>query len=65
MPTRLFYLLSSLLFLASCAEQKPMVPLPEDGTAVFYDQNKKPFYHSVASGDPLDNKVIIWTRVTP
>lgn len=25
----------------------------------------KPFYHGVASGDPLPNGVIIWTRVTP
>lgn len=25
----------------------------------------EPFYHGVASGDPLDNAVIIWTRVTP
>lgn len=25
----------------------------------------KPFYHGVASGDPMSNKVIIWTRVTP
>lgn len=25
----------------------------------------KPFYHGVASGDPTDNAVIIWTRVTP
>ena len=24
-----------------------------------------PFYHGVASGDPLEDKVIIWTRVTP
>ena len=24
-----------------------------------------PFYHGVASGDPLTDKVIIWTRVTP
>ncbi len=39
--------------------------MPKDGTAVFYDQNKKPFYHNVASGDPLANSVIIWTRVTP
>lgn len=27
--------------------------------------NLKPFYHSVASGDPLPNAIIIWTRVTP
>ena len=25
----------------------------------------KPFYHGVASGDPLANSVILWTRVTP
>jgi len=24
-----------------------------------------PFYHGVASGDPLSNRVIIWTRITP
>ncbi len=24
-----------------------------------------PFYHGVASGDPLDTAVIIWTRITP
>lgn len=25
----------------------------------------RPFYHGVASGDPLQDRVIIWTRVTP
>ncbi len=25
----------------------------------------RPFYHGVASGDPLQDKVVIWTRVTP
>lgn len=25
----------------------------------------EPFYHGVASGDPLNDRVIIWTRVTP
>lgn len=25
----------------------------------------KPFYHGVASGDPMTDRVIIWTRVTP
>ncbi|MCB9286094.1 MAG: alkaline phosphatase D family protein [Lewinellaceae bacterium] len=24
-----------------------------------------PFYHGVASGDPLEGRIIIWTRVTP
>jgi alkaline phosphatase D len=25
----------------------------------------KPFYHGVASGDPLKDKIILWTRITP
>jgi alkaline phosphatase D len=30
-----------------------------------FDVALKPFYHGVASGDPLADRVIIWTRVTP
>ncbi|MEO1448353.1 MAG: alkaline phosphatase D family protein [Bacteroidota bacterium] len=30
-----------------------------------YDPSLAPFYHGVASGDPLSDGVIIWTRVTP
>ncbi|HEY3402006.1 MAG TPA: alkaline phosphatase D family protein [Ohtaekwangia sp.] len=53
-------------FLASCTLKKadnekkwnePVSPL--------YDQSLKPFYHGVASGDPLPDAVIIWTRITP
>jgi alkaline phosphatase D len=29
------------------------------------DPALRPFYHGVASGDPLTDQVIIWTRVTP
>lgn len=29
-----------------------------------FDEKLKPFYHGVASGDPLTDRVIIWTRVT-
>lgn len=29
------------------------------------DPSLKPFYHGVASGDPLNDRVIIWTRITP
>ena len=31
----------------------------------YYDPALKPFYHGVASGDPLQDAVIIWTRYTP
>ncbi|MBW1297203.1 alkaline phosphatase D family protein [Aquimarina litoralis] len=30
----------------------------------YFDSSLAPFYHGVASGDPLENAVIIWTRVT-
>ncbi len=30
-----------------------------------FDPSLEPFYHGVASGDPLSDAVIIWTRVTP
>ncbi|WP_299901563.1 alkaline phosphatase D family protein [uncultured Aquimarina sp.] len=30
----------------------------------YFNPSLAPFYHGVASGDPLENSVIIWTRVT-
>lgn len=30
-----------------------------------FEPSLKPFYHGVASGDPLEDRVVIWTRVTP
>jgi len=39
-------------------------PLTEQ-VSVLYNRQGKPFYHGVASGDPLSDRVIIWTRVTP
>lgn len=29
-----------------------------------FDESLAPFYHGVASGDPLDDRVIIWTRIS-
>lgn len=31
----------------------------------YFDPSLAPFYHGVASGDPLQDRVILWTRVTP
>lgn len=39
--------------------------LNHNGLETYYDPSQKPFYHGVASGDPLPDAVIIWTRVTP
>lgn len=35
------------------------------GSGGFFNPDWAPFYHGVASGDPLTDRVIIWTRVTP
>ncbi|MEL7163328.1 MAG: PhoD-like phosphatase N-terminal domain-containing protein, partial [Bacteroidota bacterium] len=34
-------------------------------TAKVLNEDLAPFFHGVASGDPLTDRVIIWTRVTP
>jgi alkaline phosphatase D len=36
-----------------------------EAVGMLYDSSLKPFYHGVASGDPLADRVVIWTRVTP
>jgi len=38
--------------------------LPNDPMRMQADEELAPFYHGVASGDPLSNAVIIWTRVS-
>jgi len=38
---------------------------PFEGEVAQVDSSLKPFFHGVASGDPLADRVIIWTRVTP
>ncbi len=40
-----------------------LAALPLVGTAASAD--KAPFRHGVASGDPLADRVILWTRITP
>jgi alkaline phosphatase D len=39
---------------------------PDDvGARTTLDSRFAPFYHGVASGDPMSDRVILWTRVTP
>ena len=54
--------LSLLAF--ACTQTKEYPPLKEE-TSHLQDSSLAPFYHGVASGDPLYSQVIIWTRVTP
>jgi len=56
------------LLIAGCGsdhQNAADTPLPDDGTSRYWQADFKPFYHGVASGDPLSDRVIIWTRVTP
>ena len=36
-----------------------------ENTSHLQDPELAPFYHGVASGDPLQESVVLWTRVTP
>ena len=66
MKTRLlFFFLIAVGISCSKQEVPELANLPTDGIADYYDPVLKPFYHGVASGDPLPDRVIIWTRVTP
>jgi alkaline phosphatase D len=39
--------------------------LGAQGVRSLPDSTLAPFYHGVASGDPLSDRVILWTRITP
>ncbi len=57
MFTKTLFVIAITLLLFDCHAQIPKSILPEPCM--------KPFYHGVASGDALHDRVIIWTRVTP
>lgn len=53
------YLLLPLLILTGISFSQGQHPVKSVKTCL------APFYHGVASGDPLTDRVILWTRVTP
>lgn len=64
---RLLYCISwiGVIVSVSCSKTINTSKYQPDATSVYFQTSLKPFYHGVASGDPLQNAVIIWTRVTP
>lgn len=56
-----------ILLFSSCEslKQQEKQPVATSGIEQLYNSELKPFYHGVASGDPLSDRVILWTRVTP
>lgn len=57
-------LLLVLVVICSC-QSKTSLPRLEDPLSDLLDPSLKPFYYGVASGDPLQDAVIIWTKVSP
>lgn len=56
-------LLWATAFYLCCIPAFSQIKINRDG--LMLDTRLAPFYHGVASGDPLSDRVIIWTRVTP
>lgn len=57
--------LSLILLVAACGKQNEKTRVFNEPVSSLYDSSQRPFYHGVASGDPLQDRVILWTRVTP
>ena len=55
----LVYLFCAIFILINCTNKELSFVEDVDGLKV---DSMAPFYHGVASGDPLENKVIIWRR---
>jgi alkaline phosphatase D len=60
-----FFLLLIVLAMACQSGKEGALKKLSEPVDSLFDQTLKPFYHGVASGDPLADRVIIWTRVTP
>jgi alkaline phosphatase D len=60
-----FLFLLLIVFSFSCQKPKEIAKEWKEDVAIHFDSTLAPFYHGVASGDPLADRIIIWTRVTP
>lgn len=58
-PQKILALFALSILFSQCS-----TPL-EEAVSDHYQNHMKPFYHGVASGDPLPTALIIWTRITP
>lgn len=58
----LFNIIHTAFIFGFCIAAANATDYPNDRSIL--DSTIQPFYHGVASGDPLKDRVIIWTRVT-
>lgn len=59
-----YYMKNTLLLLFALASFAVRAQDFLDPSRADVDQTLAPFYHGVASGDPLSDRVILWTRIT-
>ena len=61
------FIAALVLVLLSCNDSSNIdeTDIYDLALAKIYNQDLHPFYHGVASGDPQNHSVIIWTKVTP
>ena len=62
MKTKLLIFIVLSFYFSNHAQSQTWTSLPEN---MYADTLFAPFYHGVASGDPLSDAVVIWTRITP
>lgn len=65
MKRYLVILLLLSIGLTGCSQTKSIFSFKRKNGVLPFNPQLKPFYHGVASGDPLSDRVIIWTRITP
>ena len=58
-------MIQKILLLIFAAYSAPGLLAQSEPSRITLEESMAPFYHGVASGDPLADRVIIWTRVTP
>ncbi|MEO1021687.1 MAG: alkaline phosphatase D family protein [Bacteroidota bacterium] len=61
----LFFLTLAGLALVQCTPKEPTYVNQLVETGFDLTESMAPFYHGVASGDPQQTSVLLWTRVTP
>jgi alkaline phosphatase D len=61
------WIMAATLAVAACSRADKPSPYGKriEAVAPLFEAAHFPFYHGVASGDPLTDRVIIWTRISP
>ena len=53
-----------VLWLTTAAASSTVAPENDDGLRLNVDLDHRPFLHGVGSGDPQEDGILLWTRVS-